>query len=312
MDVKRLTELAAFDLTSLVPSENNVKYKIVIPFLQSFGHQHIDLEHATQGSRIDINIGNRIVVETKALNQHLDNHVQQLSDYCGREWPVLAILTNGRNFLIYSPQWRRQLTFRDKIICAFDIKDLTNTQLQERLGKILGRDNYETEDFFDHVSQREKELLEVGRNIEALRANQNGSISESRTEIADLKEQLRKLNSQITQKERTVAEIESQGVPEIDSLVSEFFVPRIIATPETKPPRTVGPLRASETGGRASFPKGCTVDGLHYESASKATSGLISAGKVRKDDLPTSSYNAHLWLRQNSARFGFKYERDEV
>ncbi len=312
MDVKRLTELAALDLTSLVPSENNVKYKIVIPFLQSFGHQHIDLEHATQGSRIDINIGNRIVVETKALNQHLDNHVQQLSDYCGREWPVLAILTNGRNFWIYSPQWRRQPTFRDKTIYAFDIKDLTNTQLQERLGKILGRDNYETEEFFDHVSQREKELLEVGRNIEALRANQNGSISELRTEIANLKEQLRELNSQITQKEQTVAEIESQGVPEIDSLVSEFFVPRIITTSETQLPITVGPLRATGAGGRASFPKGCTVDGVHYESASKATSGLISAGKVRKDDLPTSSYNAHLWLRQNSARFGFKYERDEV
>ncbi|MFH1835402.1 MAG: hypothetical protein ABH851_04350 [Methanobacteriota archaeon] len=161
MDVKRLTELAALDLTSLVPSENNVKYKIVIPFLQSFGHQHIDLEHATQGSRIDINIGNRIVVETKALNLHLDNHVQQLSDYCGREWPVLAILTNGRNFRIYSPQWRRQPIFRDKIIYAFDINDLENTQLQERMGKILGRDNYETEKFFDYVSQREKELLEV-------------------------------------------------------------------------------------------------------------------------------------------------------
>ncbi len=312
MDVKRLTELAALDLTSLVPSENNVKYKIVIPFLQSFWQQQIDLEHAAQGSRIDINIGNKIVVETKALNQHLDNHVQQLSDYCGREWPVLAILTNGRNFWIYSPQWRRQPTFRDKTIYAFDIKDLTNTQLQERLGKILGRDNYETEEFFDHVSQREKELLEVGRNIEALRANQNGSISELRTEIANLKEQLRELNSQITQKEQTVAEIESQGVPEIDSLVSEFFVPRIITTSETQLPITVGPLRATGAGGRASFPKGCTVDGVHYESASKATSGLISAGKVRKDDLPTSSYNAHLWLRQNSARFGFKYERDEV
>ena len=312
MDVKRLTKLAALDFTSLVPSENNVKYKIVIPFLQSFGHQHIDLEHATQGSRIDINIGNRIVVETKALNQHLDKHVHQMSQYCGREWAVLAILTNGRNFRIYSPQWRRQPTFSDKIIYAFDIKDLTNALLQERLGKILGRDNYETEKFFDHVSQREKELLEVGRNIEALRANQNGSILELRTEMANLKEQLRELNSQITQKEQIAAEIESQGVPEIDSLVSEFFVPRILTTSEKQLPGADGPLSANEPGGRASYPKGCTVDGVHYESASRAINGLISAGKVSKDDPPTSSYNAHLWLRQNCSRFGFRYERDET
>ena len=310
MDVIRLTELASFDFTNLVQTENNVKYKIVIPFLQAFGHQHIDLEHAAQGSRIDINIGNRIVVETKALNQQLDSHVQQLSDYCGREWPVLAILTNGRSFRIYSPQWRRQPTFRDKTIYAFDIKDLTNIQLQDRLWKLLGRDNYESEAFYDHVSQREKELLEVGKKIDTLRAEQNGNIMELRTEIANLKEQLRELNDQIAQKELAVARIDSQELPEIDSLLSEFFIPNIITTPETQLPRTVKPFRPVAAHGRANFPKGCTVDGVHYESASKAIGGLISAGKVRKDALPTSSYNAHLWLRQNSSRFGFKYERD--
>ena len=68
MDTIRLTKLAEFDFSSLIPSENNVKYKIIIPFLQSFDHQQLDLEHAAQGSRIDINIGNKIVVETKALN----------------------------------------------------------------------------------------------------------------------------------------------------------------------------------------------------------------------------------------------------
>jgi len=57
MDLERLSQLATLDLTSIIPNENSVKYKIVIPFLQSFGHEHIDLEHAAQGSRIDINIG---------------------------------------------------------------------------------------------------------------------------------------------------------------------------------------------------------------------------------------------------------------
>lgn len=61
MDVKRLTELAALDLSTFIQSENNVKYKIVIPLLQFFDHQHLDMEHAAQGSRIDINIGNKIM-----------------------------------------------------------------------------------------------------------------------------------------------------------------------------------------------------------------------------------------------------------
>jgi hypothetical protein len=310
MDVKQLTELAALDLTSLVPSENNVKYKIVIPFLQSFGHEHIDLEHAAQGSRIDINIGNKIVIETKALNQHIENHVQQLSDYCGREWPVLAILTNGKSFWIYSPQWRRQPTFRDKIIYAFDITDLTNAQLQERLEKVLGRENYDTEAFYDHISQREKELLEAGRKIDDLRAEKSGGVTQLRKEIENLKEKVRELNKQIARKEQTVVEIESQEVPEIDLLISELFVPRVIAASETQSSRPGEQFRSSEMRKKASFPRGCTVDGIHYDSASHAINGLISAGKIRKDDIPTSSYNAHLWLRQNNSRFGFKYDRD--
>ena len=245
MDLNRLTELAAFDLKNLIPSENNVKYRIVIPFLQAFGHEHIDLEHAAQGSRIDINIGNKIVVETKALNQQLDNHIQQLSDYCGREWPVLAILTNGRDFRIYSPQWRRQSTFRDKIIYAFNVAELTNAQLLNRLDKILGRGSYQNEKFFDNISQREKELLEVGRKIADLRRVQDGSKSELKTEIARLKEQLRELNSQILQKEKALSEIESDGVPGVAALLSEFLVPKIQATAEPiiSAPTMPGPER---------------------------------------------------------------------
>lgn len=310
MEPIRLTELAALDLATLIPSENNVKYKIVIPFLQSFDHQHLDLEHAAQGSRIDINIGNKIVVETKALSQHLDNHVQQLSDYCGREWPVLAILTNGRNFRIYSPLWKRQAAFREKIIYAFDIKDLANVQLQNRLEKILGLDSYKSEEFLDYIDHREKELLDVGRKIDDLRQVQTGEISELKTELTGLKEQLRELNNQIQLKEQAIAEIESQGIPDIDSLVSEFFFPRITATPGVQGPRTVGPPGING-GKKRTFPHGCTVDGIHYENGSKAISSLLSAGKIKKSDLPTSNYNAHLWLREKYSKFGFRYKRDE-
>lgn len=310
MDVKRLIELAALDFTSLVPSENNVKFKIVIPFLQHFDHKQIHLEHAAQGSRIDINIGNKIVVETKALNQPLDIHVQQLSDYCGREWPVLAILTNGSNFQIYSPQWRRKATFREKIIYSFDIKDLANVQLLNRLEKILGLGNYQSEEFLEYIEEREKELLEVGRKIDDLRRAQTGNISDLRTEIGDLKQQLRELNNQIQLKEQTVAEIESQEIPEIDSLVSEFFIPRNTTTPGIQVTRTV---RSPNIKGekKRTFPRGCTVDGIHYENGNDAISGLLSAGKIEESDLPTSNYNAHLWLREKYSKFGFRYERDE-
>ena len=151
MNIERLDSLANTDFTNFIQSENNVKYKIVIPFLQAFNHVELDLEHAAQGSRIDINIGNRIIVETKALGININNHVQQLSDYSGKELPVLAILTNGRHFKIYSPQWRHRRTFAEKVIYEFELKDLTDLQLLNRLEKIIGFSNYENDEFFEHV-----------------------------------------------------------------------------------------------------------------------------------------------------------------
>jgi len=238
MDRERLTQLAGLDFSDFIQSENNVKYKIVIPFLQAFDHQDLYFEHAAQGSRIDINIHNRIIVETKALGQNLDAHIQQLSDYCGRKWPVLAILSNGRNFRIYSPQWKYQKTFADKVIYYFDIKDLGNVQLLNRLDKILGFINYQNNELLDHIDQREKEILKVKKEIDDLGQLKTEEMSGLRNEMAALKEKLQELTDQIKLKEQVIAEIGMQKVPEIESLVSDFFVPTTTAITIMQPPKT--------------------------------------------------------------------------
>lgn len=183
-------------------------------------------------------------------------------------------------------------------------------QLLNRLEKILGLGNCESKEFLDYIEEREKELLEVGRKIDDLRQTQTGNISDLRTEIVDLKKQLRELNNQIQLKEQTVAEIESREIPEIDYLVSEFFVPKNTTTPAIQITRTMG-SPSIKGGKKRTFPRGCTVDGFHYENGNDAIRDLLSAGKIEKSDLPTSSYNAHLWLREKHSKFGFKYERDE-
>src|SRR3972149_988120 len=65
------------------------------------------------------------------------------------------------------------------------------------------------------------------------------------------------------------------------------------------------------TGTRRILPRGCTVDGIHYESGNEAIDALLTTGKIRNGNLPTSSYNAHQWLQENYSEFGFSYERDE-
>jgi len=246
MNIERLAELSALDLSNFIQSENNVKYKIVIPMLQFFDHQHLDLEHAAQGSRIDINIGNKIIVETKALGQNLDMHVQQLSDYCGRERPVLAILTNGRSFRIYSPLWRHQRTFSETMIYSFDIKDFGNVLLLNRLEKILGLKNYQSGEFFDCIDQREKEILKANREIDELKQSKAGKVSALKKELNELKEKLQEITTQINVKEQAITENESYRIPEIESLASDLFLPIVTTNPIMPTIRIMQPRNTDE------------------------------------------------------------------
>ena len=251
MNIEKLNSLANTDFTHFIQSENNVKYKIIIPFLQAFNHLELDLEHAAQGSRIDINIGNRIIVETKALGININNHVQQLSDYSGKELPVLAILTNGRHFRIYSPQWRHRRTFAEKVIYEFELKDLTDLQLLHRLEKIIGFCNYDNDEFFEHVEQREKEIMQVMKEIERIKSDKEVQVIELQNEINELKEKLLDISDQLKSKEQIVSDINDGKIPDIAIKKAETYfpinitlsipistnVPIITKIPTTQPPK---------------------------------------------------------------------------
>lgn len=225
MNIEQLNKLARTDFSKFIQSENNVKFKLVMPFLQSFNHKELDLEHAAQGSRIDINIGNRIIIETKALNINLDGHVQQLSNYSGKELPVLSILTNGRQFRIYSPQWKKQTNFSDKIIYNFELTDLHDIQLLNRLEKILDFSNYESDEFIDNIEQREKEIITIKKEIDDIEKVKAVRQSELTDEINNLKEQVSKLNKEIQDKEKSLIEINKVQHPEIFSKINDYYLP---------------------------------------------------------------------------------------
>lgn len=239
MNLERLNSLANTDFINFIQSENNVKYKIVIPFLQAFNHIDLDLEHAAQGSRIDINIGNRIIVETKALGQNINMHVQQLADYCGKELPVLAILTNGRHFRIYSPQWRQLRAFTEKIIYEFELKHLNDINLLNRLEKILDFTNYDNLEFIDHIEQREKEILKIKSQIDELKLLKKTEVNEVKNEISELKNQIQELNEQIKLKEKFVTEVESGNIPELESLASDYLIPFLVTKPDILIPKPI-------------------------------------------------------------------------
>lgn len=88
--------------------EENVKIKIVIPLLELLGYnsqQDMDFEHHVENKRADIALlfdnKPKLLVETKDLDETLDNHVNQGLNYAyykGVEW---VVLTNGLEIRIY-------------------------------------------------------------------------------------------------------------------------------------------------------------------------------------------------------------------
>ncbi len=61
---------------------------------------------------------------------------------------------------------------------------------------------------------------------------------------------------------------------------------------------------------RIKKPRGCTVNGEHCNTATDAVAALCRNGVIRKSDIPTCSYDAHLWLLTKQNAFGYTYKRD--
>jgi len=109
-DIKKLANLNVDKYVRKVSGacEENVKIKIVIPLLELLGYnsqQDMDFEHHVRNRKADIALlfGNKpkLFVESKDLDENLDNHIHQALDYAfnkGVEW---VILTNGLEIRVY-------------------------------------------------------------------------------------------------------------------------------------------------------------------------------------------------------------------
>jgi len=113
--------------------EENVKIKIVIPLLKLLGYaiEEMDFEHHVQNKKVDIALlldgKPRLLVETKDLDEQLDNHIEQALDYAlhkGVEW---VVLTNGLEIRIYKSFIAGISDPRDRLLFSTFLKQLPET-----------------------------------------------------------------------------------------------------------------------------------------------------------------------------------------
>lgn len=207
-------------------SEQNVKYNIVIPFLTAFGHNELELEHSAQGSMIDINIGNKIIVESKASQINLDSCLDQVKSYSSITAAHLAILTNGKIFRFYSPDFRSVFVkkFSDKLIYEFDLKDFTNPEIVERIYKIIGFESLRNHKYLDFISEREKEIIKIYTDISEIENLNSIKVNQLHDEIKSLRENILEIENEIESKEQEIGLYTVESL-ETKTLKAKFYIP---------------------------------------------------------------------------------------
>ena len=123
-DENKLMELANLDIESICRSEEDIKLKFIVPLLEALGHERIMFE--VKGA--DIIVKNSInsyimLVEAKHWRRNLIDYIPQLARYSKKHNPILAVLCNGKEILIFHPSWFRR-KFKDTILFRIRKSDI--------------------------------------------------------------------------------------------------------------------------------------------------------------------------------------------
>ncbi|MEK7263914.1 MAG: hypothetical protein AAB071_05325 [Bacteroidota bacterium] len=226
---EKLKQLAQKTRSEIGEQENNVKYKFIIPFLESFGYKDFDFEHSAQGNRIDIfiqsNSEHNILVEAKGYDKNLDDYIYQLKKYCDDKGPILAIISSGEEIRFYSP-FLPKPDFSDRILFSFKREHLTNEIIVNKIEKILSKENLENELIDDFIRERQKEIKEANKEIQSFQNFNQEKIAKITASITNLKEEIKRIEENIKVEENKVKVFLDERIEQIDAVKVKYFLPK--------------------------------------------------------------------------------------
>lgn len=121
-------------------SEENVKVKIILPLLQFLGYdiiKHLDFERLNADIVIvGDNLEPILVVETKAWEQQIENHLNQCLEYTFKLKTSFILITSGQHTALYSSLINLDDLAKTKPIIEFSFKDLLNKNAETILSNL--------------------------------------------------------------------------------------------------------------------------------------------------------------------------------
>lgn len=165
--------------TSEMRSEEDVKIKIVLPFLRALGYNDGDFSYEAKTGRgyVDIVVDRfptGIIVETKSPGTKLENYVHQLELYVFKKHDhsrlaTVAILTDGNIFQIFGlTEALRSGTLARYQLLNVRRSDLKDPQIAHKISELLDADRNRSGAIPDSIALYQKENREKQQRIEAI------------------------------------------------------------------------------------------------------------------------------------------------
>ena len=201
----KLKALADLTRDDIGVSEESVKINFAVRLLEYLGHSRMDFEHKYKDILIKKGLPRTatVIVETKRYDKDLTNELGQLERYCHEERPLIGIISNGTEIIIFSYSWRFRRSFNKQLIYRIYRNELKDNNIIKILESILSRDSLKDGSAIQNIIEREQEIENAEKKVNQIKKQ--------------LTEHEENLDEQIKQKSTDLQEM----IEDIDNLKRE-------------------------------------------------------------------------------------------
>jgi hypothetical protein len=179
--------------------EENVKFKVIIPFLELLGHkkENLDLEYGTRGGKeIDIFIKGlpkdcKVLIDAKNYTEDLRDHIEQIKNYTFSEAALITVIANGTEIRIYSPL--RGVEFERSILYSIKRENLVEDSMWGILSSLLGYEALQNKNAIKVIETREKEIKDTIAEEEKIDGEYTEKVDGIDADIETKEEEIEKL-----------------------------------------------------------------------------------------------------------------------
>lgn len=250
-NIKKIAKLTKEDIGT---SEEDVKINIVVPLFEMLGHERLKFEYKWKDAIVILDPSCKLVVETKNYDKNLNGELQQLDRYCHEERPLLGIIANGSEVMIFSNSWRFRPTFQKTLIYHINRKDLDKEDITQILWNVLSKGNLKSGEARDYIIERENEIERAEHKIEEIRENTNIKEKDVRAKIEELTQSRNDIDVQIGNLNAGLDKIKSDENEQTLTIWSNIGLPQSVCR-EVILPLTRNYIKSEEKGYRESYRK---------------------------------------------------------